>query len=1318
MAGPRSRTRFRFAAKFVLAGGLVLLLARNWIAVQLLEQIGSRVLQHQVHVGQIQIGFHDIAIFELSVEDERDSVHPLLQVRQIELVLSPIQGLRHGVWAERVTVTTPVISLRFASDGSLLTRLPQPRGETASSSSVIPVRQIIVRGAGLIAHQTGREPLTIADVALDFYASNKIRVQTQIPNIFGANIDMCSTVDATTLSGETRLLIPDFHVDSGELARFALVPEALARLRISADASVAVLIQHPPNDLNPLHHRASVIASISKVDSAHAGTLLASMEIRGVHDGKRSTFTLNADTLDGTIDFQGHANLQQLPKQLHFTTRAQDCDLAKVVKHLQPSVSAGSILAWNGLGTLSLDGKNISFDSSMDVSATNTYFSTNTFDNKAHAGELAHCESATVCIQAQGTTTLDNFANVVGSVSGKANCSEIQLAPFAKFKPFSNISQLHNLGGNIAMHAEFNLPLDTAVMASESVASAHLITSDITASGVRLNDSDLALVVTGGVVRAESGELVLTQDSSGQILATAHAKAESKISSSNPLASTLLTSFGFEIRSLRELAKIAGQPTIDCEGAVTANASTDVSLDQITDVGAWYANVTLESHSVRAAGETLQDTVAQATLRDGRILVPRTQMHWRGANCSFEAHGDIREITTKGKIQLDGEFAAGRISVAEVAAVASRFSQTPLPASGIADAVGNFHLTTSPLAIVATGNTTLTDARYAGRNIGQAKLDWDFRDDALRITSQSTDLFGGRYVATASMHDMDWSRAKISAQFNDISASKVAAFLPSDAATAGKSFVAGSLSGGLEVTSVADLSRLQGTAWLDANALSIHGLPIEIQRCVLEINDGRLTTESNGIVADGTFVGTASSTIEELIAFSSAPETNPAELPVIADFHLGNVSVQRLVMASGLDRRQFPVQASADATIQRNAASRRDGSICNVVASVEDLRWNRDRLASLITATVLVEPNRVVLRSLDGQFADGRLLGSGEARISSGLDGNFEFSASRVNLRRAAAPFGGSSNRISGTGDVSIRGRLGRTISGDARIAADHVSVSGIGVPRVRIPLDWSYASDSQTARWRCRGGVVEAGNGEIRITTDGTYSRQLNMNLIAEISRVDSSRLLVGKSVGAGIIDGRVALYAKQATSPKQLSGTFDIELSQVKALEIPVLSDLPQLIDLPSLSSLASGPTNDGGTIFGRLSGSVIHIDQIALQQSNIQVLVDGTSTIDGRLDLNVTASTGSTSPTDGLVSILNSPLMLAAPAPLALIAKANDAMKDRVVHVHVGGTANRPLMKIQPAKALTQDAIRFFLSNSVGTQIADAATTSRNQNKRYTR
>ncbi len=110
-----------------------------------------------------------------------------------------------------------------------------------------------------------------------------------------------------------------------------------------------------------------------------------------------------------------------------------------------------------------------------------------------------------------------------------------------------------------------------------------------------------------------------------------------------------------------------------------------------------------------------------------------------------------------------------------------------------------------------------------------------------------------------------------------------------------------------------------------------------------------------------------------------------------------------------------------------------------------------------------------------------------------------------------------------------------------------------------------------------------------------------------------------------------------------------------------------------------------------------------------------MNGTSTVAGRLNLNVTAITNPSGPADGLMEFANSPLMMAGPAPIALLARANDALKDRVVYVRVSGTSSRPTLHVQPGKSLSQDAVRFVLSSTIGSQAANIAVRRPNNQER---
>jgi hypothetical protein len=170
-------------------------------------------------------------------------------------------------------------------------------------------------------------------------------------------------------------------------------------------------------------------------------------------------------------------------------------------------------------------------------------------------------------------------------------------------------------------------------------------------------------------------------------------------------------------------------------------------------------------------------------------------------------------------------------------------------------------------------------------------------------------------------------------------------------------------------------------------------------------------------------------------------------------------------------------------------------------------------------------------------------------------------------------------------------------------------------------------------------------------------------------------------------------------------------LELSQIQSFELPGSESFMQLVKLPTLSGPAVN-RQDGATIDGRMAGGLLHVDSLALSKSGLLVLMDGTSTLDGRLDLNVTAFTNQSGPADGLLAFADSPVMLAVSAPVALVAKANEAIKDRVIHVHVGGTSAHPTLRLQPAKNLSQDALRFFLASTLGSPAANMAIRQQKQ------
>ncbi|MFG0261447.1 MAG: AsmA-like C-terminal region-containing protein, partial [Novipirellula sp. JB048] len=683
------------------------------------------------------------------------------------------------------------------------------------------------------------------------------------------------------------------------------------------------------------------------------------------------------------------------------------------------------------------------------------------------------------------------------------------------------------------------------------------------------------------------------------------------------------------------------------------------------------------------------DFAAQGTLRDGEITIPKFALGWRQNRCELMGHGQWRD-----QVSFTGSIQSNRVAIDDLADLVSRFSGTRLRAAGAAEIGGRFSLTTAPLDFSAAGEASIDHARYAGTEVGKARLHWNLDPSSLVLSTSSRDLLGGQYHATATVRDLDWTQTVIEGSFQQIPASRLVAL-------AGGSLPAtGTLEGGFKVTSIADLESLSGRAWLRSDRVSLNRLPAEIHTATLTLQSDQVALQSGGMLAEGRFHATAHAELSRLVEFFQAEASAIEQIPITFTAQLSDLSAQRVAGALELPRELRSLQARISGECVRNESMFDGRRWCSLSGAVESLRWNRRLLSERITAAIAVHPSRMELESIEGAFADGRLSGTAHIDLSATPSGRFELVANRVNLRRASAPFLRSG--VSGTGSVRVSGRIAPVISGHADVSLDHAVAAGLKVREARFPIDWTFSPTSKVARWRCRGGVVGVGGGRVHIASQGNFDRSVSTATTIRIERVDSSKLLQGTSAGAGVIDGHVTLNAKRARNLSQLVGRFDLDLSRLEVLELPVFDELVSRV---SLAPRRPGNGRDGGYVFGRIAGGRLHVDELAISQSSIQVMMVGSATMQGRLDFDVTASTESNGPAEPLLELANSPLMMATAAPIAMVAKANELLKDRVVHVHVGGTASRPTLRLQPGKQLSQDAVRFFLTHSLGSSVAQA-------------
>jgi hypothetical protein len=113
------------------------------------------------------------------------------------------------------------------------------------------------------------------------------------------------------------------------------------------------------------------------------------------------------------------------------------------------------------------------------------------------------------------------------------------------------------------------------------------------------------------------------------------------------------------------------------------------------------------------------------------------------------------------------------------------------------------------------------------------------------------------------------------------------------------------------------------------------------------------------------------------------------------------------------------------------------------------------------------------------------------------------------------------------------------------------------------------------------------------------------------------------------------------------------------------------------------------------GRLSGGLFRIETLGLSGSPVNVFTEGTVTPEGRLNLDVIATTGRVAVNPNVLRLLGLSLPTVGPIPLGLVLEVTTYLSSRSIHLHVTGTTRHPSVHVEPLQLLTEEAVRFFLN-----------------------
>ncbi|GAB5403121.1 MAG: hypothetical protein Aurels2KO_13520 [Aureliella sp.] len=1238
----------------------VLILCRNYVAHSIAVRAGSYFLGNDVSVGQINIGWRAITVNDLAIRERRLDGVPQLTVQQIMVEPTLWRGIRTGVWTERISISKVDAYVRFDEEGKLLSHFPAS-GETKEKQSqpiVIPTRFATVSETSVTISQDGKEPFRIGGIQCELLADQKITMRARVDELLGSSLGLDSELDAETLAGKTRFELQPLLVDSHSLGELPLAPAVLKSIDFSAHIACAAILEHPADDLDLRNHAAALRIDVTEMQGN---------ELAAASSSPRSVEELYSTYLAHGLG--DHVSLRAIQRNGNCTLHVSGPVAGgQVSLHAEGNLNATEPQVDASVNVSSVDIGQLAAIAAPDlpisaIANVHGQLKANLREGIVHFGtslqpELTQICAHDVCVDPISTVvtsrgSFDTQSNQLrGAVDVSTKSTGVDLASLAK------LLGVHTLTGRTSFAATAHIPLATVRDPNTISAQAAVDVRGASAEGFQVSPIQLTANLSGGKAQVDLPPVQISlQD------------------------------------AVRRPAQcVANAAQLSDEAVVSLRASASSRLEQAADPGAWIAGAELDIGQVSIADHRLEDFSLSLELASGEAILKPAEIVWRNTRCSFSAQGKV-----DGTAQI--RFDAAPILLTDIALAASKFSSQPLKLSGTARAAGVATLDARHKQFQANGYLHLSDAIVQDTIVGSTRIAWAASPSAVQLQSKSDDFLGGRYACGAMLTSLDWTTTKVVANFSDIPLKRLAA----GAKLTTK--LAGTLNGELQLDSISSLETIAASGNISTRNCRVGNVPFSFQTTELVVDQGKITVAASSEIAGGSIQINAQSTIDALQHWQQNGAA-PEHLPVQATIRSTPILAQPLIAIFDRRGQMRDIRAACSVSVNRDEAAIRDGIWCNATATIDYLGYRSAIVANRLRTDILARPTGIQLRNIGGKIGGGAVQGEVDLALGGNLNGRYRLAVQGVNLRRALSPLPDAARSVSGTASIAASGRIGDLTTANVRMKASNVVAGGLAIREMRMPLTADYRLKANRASWHTRGATVQVGGGTISLDSEGSMARQLaSFTSNIKIARVDTTKMLRGKSLNAGVIDGSVNLRARRATAPEDIVGGFHIQLSQMQGFELPGFDQLLQIAKMPSFTMQKLGK-NDLGIIDGRIGGGLVHIDDATLSKSGIMVLMNGTSTLSGRLNLDVTAITNPSGPADGLVDLANSPLMLAAPAPVALIAKANDALKDRVIYVAVAGVAARPTLHVQPGKSLSQDALRFVLSTAIGNQSANMA------------
>jgi hypothetical protein len=722
----------------------------------------------------------------------------------------------------------------------------------------------------------------------------------------------------------------------------------------------------------------------------------------------------------------------------------------------------------------------------------------------------------------------------------------------------------------------------------------------------------------------------------------------------------------------------------DAAGEISGVVKAACSADKLRDPAAWEASASLEAPLVRLAGLAVSEASLHAEVARGAATL--TDFHGRLASGSVTGSGDLRltgPYPYKARIELHD------IDVSALDGLSPAY-RPPVAATGTLVIDADLGGSLQPPTVVASGNARARRLRIEGVTIDSVSFEWAQKGRELALRAIDARLGDGDVKGTATLPLVDAEPGDADLRLHEVKIENLLQAIPTfPLRVAGQ--VDGTVRGTVTAARIGQPRTLSTQVELTAPLLRVQGIPAQQLRGSIDYRAGVGEYHLQGETLGGRFR-----------LQGKLPEPRPAtpepakDAPPDGRIEVLGVRLGRLWGALGSEN-----VAGLQGLVSIDLPFRHEGPKRRLVGlgsfRIAELRWEGEDRADLIQGDLRLDGERLQLRNVTGALGEGLVAAQVVLPLGRERGGSFNVTLTQVEAARLLRPWGSGGELIQGPVDVSLRGAIDGGIRGGGTLVLTRGRVLGIEVAEWRLPVHFSLGMSRGDGDLRISDMSAMVAHGRSMGRAHLTWAPAGRLEGNIRFYDVDL-RVLMGSTgdpstLANGRLGGRIDLGGSEILSADDLTATVSATLSQGQALQLPVLKQIT-----PYLRPGMSASTFQTGQLEGRLTRGIFRIQRLTLQGGLLQMIVEGTVNLQGRIDLEVTARTDNITFLPPALRVLGLRLPVAGGLPVGLITEASLLLANRVVHLHVTGTLRNPIIQVQPLPLLTEEAVRYFLTRAL--------------------